>query len=106
MQFMKNFALKLGYVSKADSRKEIEEIYQSNEVLRKELADTDGNYKTAAQHLQDREREIEALLTQGIAYQNEIRSLKAQLQAEEQERLAKDATLRQIQNILDRHYKM
>lgn len=106
MKFFNNIASKLGYVSKDVSKEEINE-------LNERLVTLDITYRNAQQERQELydqylglKEENARLIEQGLEYQNQVRSLKSQLAAEEQERLAKDATLRQIQNILDRHYKM
>jgi len=90
-----------------------EEINELNE----RLVTLDITYRNAQQERQElydqylglkeeNARLIEINIEQGLEYQNQVRSLKSQLAAEEQERLAKDATLQQIRNILDRHYAM
>lgn len=106
MKFFNNIASKLGYVSKDVSKEEINE-------LNERLVTLDITYRNAQQERQELynqylglKEENARLVEQGLDYQNQIRSLKSQLAAEEQERLAKDATLQQIRNILDRHYAM
>jgi len=86
-----------------------EEINELNE----RLVTLDITYRNAQQERQELydqylglKEENARLIEQGLEYQNQVRSLKSQLAAEEQERLAKDATLQQIRNILDRHYAM
>lgn len=106
MKFLNNIASKLGYISKDVSKEEINE-------LNERLVTLDITYRNAQQERQELydqylglEEENARLIEQGLEYQNQVRSLKSQLAAEEQERLAKDATLQQIWNILDRHYAM
>jgi chromosome segregation ATPase len=106
MKFLNNIASKLGYISKDVSKEEINE-------LNERLVTLDITYRNAQQERQELydqylglKEENARLIEQGLEYQNQVRSLKSQLAAEEQERLAKDATLQQIRNILDRHYAM
>lgn len=106
MKFLNNIASKLGYISKDVSKEEINE-------LNERLVTLDITYRNAQQERQELydqylglKEENARLIEQGLEYQNQVRSLKSQLAAEEQERLAKDATLQQIWNILDRHYAM
>lgn len=106
MKFLNNIASKLGYISKDVSKEEINE-------LNERLVTLDITYRNAQQERQELydqylglKEENARLIEQGLEYQNQVRSLKSQLAAEEQERLAKDATLHQIRYILDRHYAM
>lgn len=103
MKFFNSIASKLGYISEEACKKEIAEMKELLQAHCEELYNQGAHFKKSL----EAEKEENARLTeQGLDYQEQIKSLKSQLAAEEQERLAKDATLQQIRNILDRHYAM
>ncbi len=103
MKFFNSIASKLGYISEEACKKEIAEMKELLQAHCEELYNQGAHFKKSL----EAEKEENARLTeQGLRYQDTIRDLKAQLAAEEQERLNANARLRQIQNILDRHFKM
>ena len=103
MKFFNSIASKLGYISEEACKKEIAEMKELLQAHCEELYYQGAHFKKSL----EAEKEENARLTeQGLRYQDTIRDLKAQLAAEEQERLNANARLRQIQNILDRHFKM
>ncbi len=80
-----------------------QEEYESLVREAKDAKELYDNTKAALNEVIDYNKELHE---HGLTYQRKIQDLKAQLKAEEMERLAKDATLQQIRTILDRHYKM
>lgn len=132
--FINKMAAKVGYVPQDVNKNEVEELNERLEASNQTALDLNERIKELREELAaatvylneslKKEKELTAtnetlmkwetyIVDCNTNLRNKIQILtdrnailQSQLRAEETERLAKDAILRQIQNVLDRHYKV